>query len=108
MTHTNKIPKDKITAKHNFVIVDMLDNNDKKNENITSAGIVLSIPKMDPTQLGNRLSFAKVISVGDNCNSVFIGEIVGFLKIAASVIEFDMENRLYVIHENDVMVNVEE
>lgn len=36
MTYTNKIPKDKITAKHKFVIVDMLDDNDKKNENITS------------------------------------------------------------------------
>lgn len=36
MTYTNKIPKDKITAMHNFVIVDMLDDNDKKNENITS------------------------------------------------------------------------
>lgn len=108
MTYTNKIPKDKITAKHNFVIVDMLDDNDKKNENITSAGIVLSTPKMDPTQLGNRISFARVVSVGDDCNSVFIDEVVGFLKIAASVIEFDTENRLYIIHENDIMVKVEE
>lgn len=107
MTYTNKIPKDKLNAKHNFVIVDMLDDNDKKNENVTSAGIVLSTPKMDPTQLGNRLSFARVVSVGDE-SSLYVGEIVGFLKIAASVIEFDVENRLYVIHENDVMVNVEE
>lgn len=73
-----------------------------------AAGIVLRTPKMDPTQLGNRISFARVISVGDDCNSVFIDEVVGFLKIVASVIEFDTENRLYIIHENDIMVKVEE
>ena len=98
MKFINKIPKEKFEANHNFLIVDMLDEKEKtSNEEITSAGIVQMTP---------NLSFARVVSVGDLCKSTKIGDIVGFMKLAANVIAFDMDNRLYVINENDAMVKI--
>lgn len=107
MKFINKIPKEKFEANHNFLIVDMLDEKEKtSNEEITSAGIVLTTPKIDPMQMTPNLSFARVVSAGDLCKSTKIGDIVGFMKLAANVIAFDMDNRLYVINENDAMVKI--